>query len=178
MGIDLRLDEGEGLEIVSPHGDKWIWTRKQANVPARGTVAIDGRELRIDDVAFIDDSAGYHAHRTAWRWSAGHGRLDDGRAVGWNLVDGVHDGDPSERTVWVDGEPHEVGPLEFADDLSRVGGLEFSAWSERTDRTNLAALQERLPAAVRHLRRRAAGRAAAGRGLWRDGGARCPLVRT
>ena len=77
-------------------------------------------------MAFIDDSAGYHARRTAWHWSAGHGRLEDGRAVGWNLVAGVHDGEPSERTVWVDGEPHEVGPVEFADDLSRVGDLEFS----------------------------------------------------
>ena len=130
-------DEGAGVDVVSPHGRQWIWTRKQANVPVRGTVTLDGRERQLEDVAFIDDSAGYHAHRTAWRWSAGHGRLEDGRPVGWNLVDGVHDDDPSERTVWVDGEPHEVGPLEFADDLSRVGGLEFSAWSERTDHTNL-----------------------------------------
>jgi len=41
--------------------------------------------------------------------------------VGWNLVAGIHD-DPvaSERTVWVDGEPHQVGPSVFADDLTAV----------------------------------------------------------
>ena len=137
VGIDLSLEEAGGVEIVSPHGAHWIWTRKQANVPARGTLRLDGREQRIDGVAFVDDSAGYHARHTAWRWSAGHGRLEDGRAVGWNLVDGVHDGEPSERTVWVEGEPHEVGPVEFAADLSEVGGLRFSEWSAREDHTNL-----------------------------------------
>jgi hypothetical protein len=135
--IDLELEESEGLEIVSPHGGQMIWTRKQALVPVRGTVSLDGHERQLEDVAFIDDSAGYHARRTAWRWSAGHGRLEDGRAVGWNLVTGVHDGDPSERTVWVEGEPHEVGPVEFADDLSSVADLQFNGWSEREDHTNL-----------------------------------------
>ena len=135
--IELELDESSPVEIVSPHGDQWIWTGKQANVPARGTVTIDGVAHRVDDPAFVDDSAGYHAYHTAWRWSAGHGRLEDGRTAGWNLVTGVHDGDPSECTVWVDGEPREVAPVEFADDLSRVGGLEFSPWSERKNRTNL-----------------------------------------
>jgi len=135
--VDIELRESAGVEIVSPHGAGWIWTRKQANVPARGTVTLDGEERTIDDMAFVDDSAGYHARRTAWRWSAGHGRLQDGRAVGWNLVAGVHDGEPSERTVWLDGNPHEVGAVEFAEDLSRVGELAFTAWSERRDRTNL-----------------------------------------
>ena len=136
--IDLALDEGDGVEVVSPHrGAAWIWTRKQAGVPVRGTVSLDGYKRRLDDVAFIDDSGGYHARHTAWRWSAGHGRLEDGRQVGWNLVTGVHDGEPSERTVWVEGEPHEVGPVEFADDLSRVGDMAFTPWSERRDRTNL-----------------------------------------
>jgi Protein of unknown function (DUF2804) len=135
--IDLDLEEGEGVEIVSPHGSNWIWTRKQALVPVTGRVVLGAREFGIDDVAFIDDSAGYHARHTAWQWSAGHGRLDDGRAVGWNLVTGVHDGEPSERTVWVEGEPREVGPVEFADDLSGVGGMKFNAWSERRDHTNL-----------------------------------------
>ncbi|HPZ95968.1 MAG TPA: DUF2804 family protein, partial [Mycobacterium sp.] len=46
--------------------------------------------------------------------------------------DGVHDSpNDSERTVWVDGVPREVGPVEFAEDLSRVGDLEFHAEAER-----------------------------------------------
>jgi hypothetical protein len=143
VSIDLTLDEGAGVEIVSPHGEGWIWTRKQAGVPARGRLELDGAPHEVDGVAFIDDSAGYHARRTAWRWSAGHGTLDDGRAVGWNLVTGVHDApSESERTLWVESEPREVGPVRFAKDLSCVtfdegGALDFEEWSAREDHTNL-----------------------------------------
>ena len=92
---------------------------------------------------FSDESAGYHARHTAWKWSAGLGRTEDGRRVGWNLVAGVHD-DPraSERTVWIDGEPSEPGPVEFADDLSGLefadgAVLRFSEWAARGSAINL-----------------------------------------
>jgi hypothetical protein len=136
--IDIALDEGPGVEVLSAHGRSWIWTRKQAGVRVSGTVRVDGREHRIEGpLGFVDESAGYHARRTTWRWSAGIGTARDGRAVAWNLVEGVHDAPTaSERTVWVDGEPHEVGPQAFADDLSGVGDLRFSEWSAREDHTN------------------------------------------
>ncbi len=140
--IDLELDEREGVEVVSPDGRAWVWTRKQAPVRVRGSVRAGGKSFELDgDDAFIDDSAGYHAHHTAWRWSAGVGRTDDGRRVAWNLVDGVHDGVTSERTVWVDGEPREVPAQEFAADLSRVGGLEFREWSAREFHINLLVMR-------------------------------------
>lgn len=136
--IELELEEHGGVEVASPHGGQYVWTRKQASVPARGRVAVAGESERLDCEAFVDDSAGYHARRTSWRWSAGVGRSKDGRAVGWNLVDGVHDlPKASERTVWVAGEPREVGPVDFAEDLSRVGGLRFTPWCEREERMNL-----------------------------------------
>ena len=59
----------------------YIWTRKQADVPARGFAEIDGKRHEIDGVAFIDESAGYHDRHTAWKWSAGNGLTSDGRAV-------------------------------------------------------------------------------------------------
>jgi hypothetical protein len=48
----------------------------------------------------------------------------------------------SERAIWVDGEDFEPGPVEIAEDLSRVGfaegaELRFEPWSERAERTNL-----------------------------------------
>jgi hypothetical protein len=137
VSIELELEETEGMEIVSASGDGWIWTRKQAGVPVRGSVRAGGREWSVDGEAFVDDSAGYHQRRTAWRWSAGMGRSTDGSRVGWNLVSGVHDSPKaSERTVWVDGEPREVGPVDFADDLSRVDDLRFEEWCRREDHTN------------------------------------------
>jgi hypothetical protein len=138
VAIDLGLEEGDGVETVSPHGRSYIWTRKQAGIRVSATVHVDGRELQVEGpFGFVDDSAGYHARHTRWRWSAGVGRARGGRSVAWNLVEGVHDGPgASERTVWVDGEPHEVEPVRFAADLSAVGDLRFTEWSAREDRTN------------------------------------------
>jgi Protein of unknown function (DUF2804) len=142
--IELDLREGDGVEVVSPHGRSWIWTRKQAGVPVRGRVRVGGRVLELDGAhGFVDESAGYHARHTAWRWSAGIGRAADGRAVAWNLVDGVHDGTPSERTVWIDGEPTEVPPQPFADDLSRVGDLHFREWAARESSQNYLVMRNR-----------------------------------
>lgn len=158
--IELALEESPGIEVLSPVGDggAYIWTRKQACVPVSGSVEIDGARHAIGGAAaFIDDSAGYHARHTAWSWSAGVGRTADGRHVGWNLVDGIHD-DPhaGERTVWVDGEPTAVGPVTFAEDLSEIasdpgsgaaadGGLDlrFSEWSAREHSTNALLLRSR-----------------------------------
>ena len=132
-GVALRFTEGEGVEVVSPHGRQYIWTRKQGGVPMRGEVL--GRPFA--GFGFVDDSAGYHARRTAWRWSAGVGVAESGAHVAWNLVDGVHDSlHASERTVWVDGAPHHVEPLPFAPDLSGVGDLRCEAVAVRAHRQN------------------------------------------
>ena len=143
--IDLTLEESGGLEIASPagHNGNYIWTRKQADVPVRGSLVMDGRRREIDGVAFIDDSAGYHPRHTAWMWSAGNALTSDGRAVAWNLVTGIHDAShDSERTLWVDGVPQELGPVAFAPDLSSVtfqegGGLDFTEWSAREEHMNM-----------------------------------------
>jgi hypothetical protein len=134
---DLVLGDGLPVEVVSPHGKEYIWTRKRAGVSARGTVEVHGAARAVELRAVVDESAGYHARRTAWRWSAGVGVAASGAAVAWNLVDGVHDGEPSERAVWVDGEPHAVPAVVFADDLSRVGDLAFTAEAVRARRENL-----------------------------------------
>jgi hypothetical protein len=139
----LSFGEGQSIEVLSPHGRSHIWTRKTAGIQVKGTVRAGGLSLDVDGAyGFIDESAGYHARRTTWRWSAGVGRLRDGRAVAWNLVDGVHDAPvDSERTVWVDGVPHEVPPVAFAEDLSSVGELRFSEWCAREDHTNLLVMR-------------------------------------
>jgi hypothetical protein len=120
--IDLIVEERDGVETVSPHGREYIWTRKQGGVRVRGGVAIGDRRHEIDASGIVDESAGYHARHTSWMWSAGVGVADSGAAVAWNLVTGVHDGaDTSERTVWIDDEPHHVGPVAF-DGLAGISG--------------------------------------------------------
>jgi Protein of unknown function (DUF2804) len=142
--IDVMLEEVDGVETVCPAGDAYAWTRKQGGVRAQGRVVVDGVARELDALAVIDDSAGYHARRTAWRWCAGVGRADDGRALAWNLVTGINDPPrASERTVWIGGVPAEVGPAaRFAGDLSHVATddgveLRFAAEATRKRRDNL-----------------------------------------
>jgi hypothetical protein len=147
--IDLSVDEDDGIEVVSPAGSSYIWTRKQAGVPARGRVQLGGRTWDLDARTVVDDSAGYHERRTSWRWSAGVGEAGDGTPVAWNLVAGIHDAaGHSERTVWRGEQPLEVGPVQFAHDLSSVsfsegGALSFSEWAAREDNTNLLLFRSR-----------------------------------
>ena len=143
VAIELEFEEDAGIEVVTPYGSGYAWTRKQGGVPIRGRVELDGEARELDCLGIVDDSAGYPPRHTTWRWSAGVGEATDGRAVAWNLVTGIHDSaERSERTVWVDGAPHEVGPVEFADDLSSIafaegGTLSFVAEAVRARRDNL-----------------------------------------
>ncbi len=150
--LDLRTDEADSssdpVEVVSPHGEHYIWTRKLP-VRVRGTVSLDGVPRAFDAAGLIDDSAGYHARATDWEWSAGVGVDDAGRSIVWNLVHGVHDGvAASERTVWVDGRAHEVGPVEFLDGLAGCafaegGELRCAAEAERARDDNLLVISSR-----------------------------------
>jgi hypothetical protein len=144
--IDIELEENDGFEVTSTTpGGNTIWTRKQGGVPARGRVTLPGGSPReIDARAIVDDSDGHHDRHTHWRWSAGVGVADDGTPVAWNLVDGIHDAPgKSERRVWRDGDAVEVGPVEFAPDLSRVAGLSFTPWAERRENLNLLVARSR-----------------------------------
>lgn len=142
--IDLTLEEVDGVETVCPNGGAYAWTRKQGGVRAHGVVRLGRGERPLDALAVIDDSAGYHARRTAWRWCAGVGRTEYGRLAAWNLVEGINDPPrESERTVWIDGVPHEVGPVaRFSADLGAVAtddgvDLRFAQEAVREHRENL-----------------------------------------
>lgn len=127
--VDLALEKGPGVEVVCRHGAQYVWTRKQAGVRARGEVLLGDERIAVDARAVVDDTAGYHARETAWRWCAGVGRAVDGRAVGWNLVVGVNDPvEGSERSVWVDGDAtREPAPVTIAAGLDRVDGADGTA---------------------------------------------------
>ena len=60
VSIDLELDEGPGVETVTPAGRTYIWTRKQGGIRARGRVRVGARRWEVDGPAFVDESAGYH----------------------------------------------------------------------------------------------------------------------
>ncbi len=141
--LELALTPaGEAVEVVSPHGRSYIWTKKLP-VRADGHLTV-GMEVRpVSALGLLDESAGYHARDTAWEWSAGVGTSVDGWPVVWNLVSGVHDAETmSERTVWVAGRPAEVPAVRFAADLSELWGadgtlLRFEEEARRSRRESL-----------------------------------------
>ena len=142
-----RSRKNRASRRAAPNGRSESWTRKQAGVRAHGTLALDGGAPRpLEALAVIDDSAGWHQRITEWRWSAGVGEAPDGTPLAWNLVTGINDpAHGSERAVWVDGEPHEVAPVEFDPALRRIRGgdgseLRFTAEAERSRRENLLLL--------------------------------------
>jgi Protein of unknown function (DUF2804) len=142
--IDLTLTEDDGIEATCPHGNAHVWTRKQAGVRAHGTLTLGARPtIKVDALAVIDDTAGYHARVTEWWWAAGVGAGADGTPLAFNLVQGVNDPPSgSERALWVAGVPHEVGPVRFSDDLGTITSedgaeLRFVPERERSRRDNL-----------------------------------------
>ena len=137
VAIDLRLGTGQAIECKCPAGDGgFTWTRKLAGGDVEGLIRIGSREFPFRGRGVDDRSAGYHARRTSWLWSAGVGEATDGRLVAWNLVSGINDPPTSsERAIWVDGSPTEPAPVTF-DGLDSVGFqdgsvLRFDAESAR-----------------------------------------------
>jgi hypothetical protein len=145
--LDLVLAEDAGVQARCPHGRGEVWTRKQAGIAVQGTLSLDGGAAEpIAARAVIDDTLGYHARETEWRWSAGVGETPDGVPVAWNLVEGVNDpAQGSERAVWQDGVPAEAPPVRFATDLSSIrcedgSELSFTAAAERSRHDNFLLL--------------------------------------
>lgn len=136
LHADLRLGEAEPIESICPSGRGWGWTRKRAGVPIEGVVETPGRRTHVEGLGVDDESAGYQARHTSWHWSAGVGTATDGRALAWNLVEGINDpAERSERAIWVDGVPHEPAPVAF-DGLESVrfaagSRLDFEGGAER-----------------------------------------------
>jgi hypothetical protein len=137
---------GEPVEVVSPHGRSYIWTRK-VPIRAHGHITLGMEARPLQGVGILDESAGYHARETEWRWSAGVGTTVDGWPAVWNLVRGIHDSETmSERTVWVNGRPAEVPTVRFSEQLDQMWGedgsvLHFEEEARRVRRDNLGWLR-------------------------------------
>lgn len=123
LRAELELGEAAAVESICPSGSGWGWTRKRAGVPIAATIELEGRRLELGGLGVDDESAGYHQRDTRWLWSAGVGTAADGRALAWNLVEGINDPPRnSERAVWVEGVPHEPAPVHFSGDTIGFSG--------------------------------------------------------
>jgi hypothetical protein len=141
--IDVAFEDCADFEVYRPADRAYIWSRKDYCRDARGVIRHGGTERAVAGVAFVDVNAGYHERRTRWRWAAGAGRDQHDQLVAFNAIIGLHDGpESSERTIWVDGEEREIGPVAFSEDLSTVsfaegGTLHFRPEALIEQHTNL-----------------------------------------
>jgi hypothetical protein len=153
IGSDLacaNLEFGDAIpiEVFTPAGpgpSAYTWTRKRCGMEVSGEVAVGEPTRSFEGRGVIDESAGYHDRRTSWRWSAGVGESVDGREVAWNLVEGINSSPThSERTVWLDGLPREVGPVGFEGLETVVGDdgerLAFVAEAQRSRKESVPPL--------------------------------------
>src|SRR3954462_11696115 len=81
--VEIDLTVAEGGSVETRHADS-VWTRKQAGVPVRGTISVDGRSYEVDCLGAVDETSGRHRRHTTWRWSAGGGGSAAGARGGWN----------------------------------------------------------------------------------------------
>jgi hypothetical protein len=145
--LQIKCEQaGKPVEVVTAARPAYIWTKKTP-IYAAGHLMGPAGTREVSGFGILDESSGYHDRRTAWNWSAGVGATRDGRRVIWNLVTGVHDSpSSSERTVWLDEEPFEPGPVTFSPDLDAVIGeggerLQFHVEAKRQRKDNFGLIR-------------------------------------
>ena len=123
--IDVGFENSLSFEVYRPAVRAYIWSHKDYSRSAQGTVRYGAVNRQVSGVMFVDVNAGYHERHTQWHWAAGAGMDQHGRLVAFNAITGLFDTPTnSERTIWIDDSAHEVGPNNFAADLSTVSFAE------------------------------------------------------
>jgi hypothetical protein len=119
LRLQLRLSE-EGapppvVVVARVPGGGINVTAKSGALRASGSLRLGKREIPLEGgVAGLDATQGTPARETAWRWAMGAGRLEDGRPITLNLVEGFNDGPgENENALWVGGALHALGRPRF-----------------------------------------------------------------
>ncbi|MDJ0761954.1 MAG: DUF2804 domain-containing protein [Myxococcota bacterium] len=128
LEIEAVFDESHTValphQIVTPTpGGRWVYTHKAAGMPASGRAVINGRTIDFPEsatFAAVDHTVGYHDYHWEWRWASLGGLANDGRRVGLNLVDPIHDPVNQENALWVDGRRYPLHRARFERDQRDV----------------------------------------------------------
>ena len=115
--VDLMLDADRApppITAIAGVGapGRFDLTQKTVLVPAEGEVRAGNIRFPVQgQLAGLDYTHGLLARETAWRWAFASGRAF-GRPIAFNFSEGFLEGE-GENAVWIDGEPHGVGPVHF-----------------------------------------------------------------
>ena len=144
--LDLELALPAGVEVVSPHGRSYVWTtqaRAGARARHRDAPAARRSSWTATTASSTTPPATTHGTRPGGgrRGSAAATTGARWRGTSWTACTtrSRTASAPSGSTA----AAQEVPPQEFADDLSRVGDLEFREWSARESNRNLLVMRNR-----------------------------------
>ena len=138
VSVDLVLEPaGDPVEVVSRHGAPTSGraSRRSARRDSSRWRAARWRSTRR---GLIDETAGYHARRTAWEWSAGPASpRPASRWCGTSSPACTTRLASASARCGSTARHREVGPVAFAEGLDTVGDLRFSPEAERVRRDDL-----------------------------------------
>jgi hypothetical protein len=162
-GMDLDVDAGglrlraqvtarrpvEPVVLSTPTPeDGWNVTQKAAGNGVAGWVSLGHEFHALGESAggWRDWTSGRQDRRTTWRWVAGAGVDDEGRAVGLNASTGMNGRGPGEDLVWWDGRPQplvveRLVPEDGPEGPWRVSG---PGWALRFEPVGVRAADENL----------------------------------
>lgn len=133
------------VSLVTPTpGGGWNATTKTAGHRLTGTVTTPAGSRDVADAGGWQDATdGRQDATTTWRWAAGAGRDEHGRAVGLQASTGMNGLGPGEDVVWFDGHPRslEVARLDDRDGPWRLAG---DGWSLELDTAGARVADEGL----------------------------------
>lgn len=153
-----QVTMGQPLSLVHRLApNRLAYTLKDAGLPATLDLRLDGRQLGQTGLACIDWTRSAARRTTKWNWASLATRLADGRRLGLNASAHVYEnaqGVGQENAIWLDGELHALGNLQFTlpnqplQQKWRLDGegvqLEFTPQCARQQDVNLGLIRSRF----------------------------------
>ncbi|NKF49616.1 DUF2804 domain-containing protein [Shewanella sp. WXL01] len=131
----------------------WTYTQKHNALQVSGTLTVNDEPQPLNQaLASYDFSAGYMRRETSWRWASLNANTEGG-VIGLNLAAGVNETGANENVLWVNGQRHLLGQIQFEfdrDDLTSpwqihaANGqvdLSFHGINQRTEKLDLLLLK-------------------------------------
>lgn len=152
------------LALCTPTGySGWTYTQKHNGLRLDGKLEVNGHQVDLSQAfAGYDFSAGFMRRETSWRWASISGR-NQGKIIGLNLAAGVNETGACENVLWVDGERHLLGPIQFEfnrDDLTQTWrissandaiNLTFQPLNKRSEKLNVGFLKSNFRQFIGHF---------------------------
>lgn len=142
------------ISLCTPTGyNGWTYTQKHNGLAVSGQLTVKQEPQPLQyALAGYDFSAGFMRRETSWRWASISAQTAYG-TIGLNLAAGVNETGHSENVMWINGERHFLGTVQFEFNRHLSGDvwhistndgqvdLTFKALNQRSEKLNLVWLK-------------------------------------